>query len=194
MMARFLRGHLAWAPPSYIPLTKEELKEASEGFIVEDDTSEILAEINEAGLLTIDSQKGRIERGTSEATGKRYVIEQREYVSGIVRKDIVRSLASELRDIDTLFAFGQVPKQSAFILTKQNGEQVTLGVNVRAGRMADYLAGFVYDFGRGEEQVLSRELIEDIREDCQTVVIASPEFGRSFLLNSVARSLRAISR
>jgi len=189
-MARFLRGHLAWAPPSHIPETREELKEASEGFIVESDTSEILAEINEAGLFTFDSQKGLIERGTSKKTGDRYVIEQREYVSVIVRKDIVRPLASELRDIDARFAFGQVLKQDAIVLTRQNGEPVTFGVNVRAGKMADYLAGFSYE----TEQVLSDELIEDIQYECQTVLVASPEFGRSFLFNSLARSLRAISR
>lgn len=188
LMARCILGEFAWAPPHFIPDTYEELKELiEEGFLTEDVSAMAMemSALNRSGMLTIDSQAGLIERGVSKKTGRDYVIKQREYVQGIVHRDIVSGLCDELRSRDVPHHFGHLSHELAEAVTLQNGEPVTVAANQSPEKMATYLEGFEYEGKR----VFSKKFLEDIRRNGQTMIAWSHAFGPSALADHLRRSI-----
>lgn len=191
VVGRKVKERWIWAPPHFVPETKEDLEELEDSGFLTEDVARFRMEmsaLNIAGMLTIDSQSGLVERGVSKTTGKNYVIRQKEYVQGIVYRDIVSDLCDELRANDVLHHFGHLSHRYAEPVTVQNGETVTMAANQSAAKMASYLAGFEYE----GERIFSKAFLDDIRENGQTMIAWAHEFGPSFVTLQVRRALLSI--
>lgn len=180
-----------WAPPHFVPETKEDLAEMDAGFLTDDTApfARSLAEINDEGMLTLDSQPGSIERGYSELKKRNYVIKQRAYVIGIMLREDIGPFIEAMGSHHEVLV-GAVPKSHAPVLTEQNGEAVTLGRNMGIKDMAKYLADMR---DRSGAPIFNKSLISDIYNNCNTVLVYSEKFGESPLFERISLALRMSS-